>query len=206
MKETFRGGWSNIETLSLAEVTNLIVTGKTPDKAKPDRWLYEWLADDFERPLTILDFGCGMGRNSFGLAAHFSNWKVYGYDSKGMLSKTKEYCDLHYKGKVPDNLVFESEWEKIKAIKFDKILCLLVLQHIFEQDMVQYLDDFKQIGKTLMVAGRRYNDDIERRSTWKIIEEQGLTPTKFFRGHIQIPYTSDGNPEEHNVGLYDLKP
>ena len=204
MKETFRGAWGKIEEFDLTKVTDLIVTGRTPEEAKPDEWLYDWFKEDADKPLTIMDFGCGMGRNAFGLATHFKNWSVIGYDSEGMISKSKEYCDLHYKGVYPSNLQFCPDWEELKQVKFDKIICMLVLQHIFEDDLVKYAQDFKGMTKFMLVAGRRFNDGPKRRSTWTILQEQGLTPSRFFDGHVEIPFEPEGVREGHNIAFYNL--
>jgi SAM-dependent methyltransferase len=202
MKETFRGAWGKIGDYDLSKVTDLIVTGRTPEQAKPDEWLWDWIGSDANKPLTIMDFGCGMGRNSFGLANHFTNWSVIGYDSEGMIGKTNEYCQLHYRGMIPRNLKFETDWERLRTQKFDKIICMLVLQHIFEEDLSKYAKDFKTMTKYLLVSGRRFNDDKAHKSTWTIMEENGLTPAKFFAGHLEIPYMPEGDPHEHNMAYY----
>lgn len=203
MKKTFRGGWSIIDKFNLEQITDLILTGCNPETAKPDTWLYDWFINDANNSLTILDFGCGIGRNTFGLATHFPKWKIYGYDSEGMIGKSKEYYNIHYDGKMPDNLTFLTDWEKVKSIKFDKVICMLVLQHIYEADLANYAKDFKNMTKFMLVSGRRFNDDLKKRSTWTILEEQGLIPSKFFCGHLQIPYTSEGDPNEHNIAFYE---
>ena len=203
MKETFRNDWANVGKLNLEQVTNLIVTGRKPSEAQPDRWLYEWLGDG-DKAISILDFGCGMGRNSFALATKFPLWSVFGYDSEGMIEKTKEFAEIHYKGVIPPNLKFVADWEQLKTRTFDKIMCIIVLQHIMEADLAKYAQDFKSMTKFLLVSGRRFNDDKNNRSTWTILEEQGLVPEKFFAGHLQIPYMPEGDPSENNVGYYFL--
>ena len=91
----------------------------------------------------------------------------------------------------------------MKEEKFDVIFCGLVLQHIYEDALGVYLKDFKNMTKKMIVMGRRFNDDPKGRSTWTILGENGWVPSKFLSGLTQIPYTPDGNPEDHNIAIYD---
>jgi SAM-dependent methyltransferase len=168
MKDTFAGGWAKVNELDLDVVTDLIVTGRTTAEAKPDRWLFSFLKDN-DKAVTILDFGCGFGRNAFGLAIQHPHWTVIGYDSEQMLSRVPEYAAIHYEGKIPNNLWFVSDWPQLTHHTFDKILCSIVLQHIYEEPLSRYCKDFKKMTKFLFVTGRRYNDDVGKRSTWIIL-------------------------------------
>ena len=201
MKDTFIGRWGTINKLKLDEVVDLIVTGRTASEAKPDEWMYSLLGDE-EKPITVLDFGCGVGRNSFGFALSHMDWTVIGYDSEQMISRVPEYAAIHYDGVIPNNLWFVSDWNQLTRHKFEKIICCLVLQHIEEPALVNYCKDFKTMTKVLFVAGRRYNDDIKHRSTWTILEEQGLVPDRFMAGCVTVPYSPDGDPVEHNSAFY----
>lgn len=202
MKNTFNG-WSNVDIMNFDAVVDLIMTGHTADQMRPDEWLFKYLEDD-NKPLTILDFGCGVGRNSFGLATLHPNWKIIGYDSEQMISRVPEYANINYNGKIPINLSFISDWEYIKQYKFDRIICIIVLQHIKEYDLGIYLNDFKNMTNFLLVSGRRFNDDVKNRSVWTILEENGFYPEKFMRGNTIIPYNAEGNPEDHNTALYKI--
>ena len=138
------------------------------------------------------------------MAEQQKNWKIVGYDSEQMIDRVPEFASIKYKNGIPNNVQFISDWEQLKLQKFDKIMCIIVLQHIYEKDLVKYIQDFKKMSPFIFVHGRRYNDDIKHRSNWTIIEEQGLIPNKFFKGHIMIPYSSDGDPNEHNAAQYVL--
>jgi len=203
MNQTFNG-WSNIGTSKLDTVMDYILTGRKAAEAKPDMWIVSQLGSPNDTR-TILDFGCGVGRNTFGMASHSPTWTVTGYDNADMLSHCEEYYKLHYSPPIPPNVHFSSDWEVVKTQKFDNIVCCLVLQHIYEDALSQYIADFKNMTKNLMVAGRRINDDPNKgRSTWTILQENGLTPSVFLHGATRIPFQPEGEPEEHNVAIYTL--
>lgn len=202
LKDTFHA-WSLVAKLGIDEVCDLIVTGRKASEVRPDEWIYPFIGtpDDSRR---VLDFGCGFGRNAFGLATHGKNWKIVGYDNEAMLGRVSEFATIHYGGEIPFNLSFVSDWEQLKAQKFDCIMCSLVLQHIYEDALAIYVNDFKQMTGRLIVTGRRFNDDKSRRSTWAILEDSGLIPTEFYAGHLKIPYIAEGDPNDHNTAVYSL--
>lgn len=202
MKNTF-GGWAHVHDKSIDEVSDLIVTGRKANEATPDTWLTDYLGDR-NKSLKVLDFGCGFGRNAFWLSNHCPFWTIIGYDNEAMILRTGEFSKIKYNGQIPFNLHFETDWCKVKETSFDVIYCTLVLQHIGEQTLTQYLSDFKKMTKRLIVAGRRYNDD-KNRSTWKIIEEAGLLPDMFYSGNTCIQYKAEGDPHDHNFGIYTIK-
>jgi len=201
MKNTFAGAWTTINYINLDDVINLIVTGKNINTIIPDGWLSEFIGDR-DKPIIILDFGCGIGRNSFDLAIKNPKWTIIGYDSEQMISRIPEYVKFHYNSPIPNNLWFISDWEQLKCHKFDKIIAILVFQHIFEKDIIKYCMDIKQMTNFLLVSGRRYNDDSSNKNTWTILEEQGFIPTKFISNGKCIPYTSRGDQNEHNTAFY----
>jgi hypothetical protein len=94
--------------------------------------------------------------------------------------------------------------DELKIQKFDTIFCCIVLQHIYEDVLKKYIYDFKRMTSNLVVAGRRFNDDVKRRSTWTILEENGLIPISFLHGDKIIDYIPEGNPEDHNTAIYSL--
>lgn len=202
MKDTFHG-WSTVGKMDIDVVADLIVTGRKASEAKPDEWLIDLIGDPAEA-LTVLDFGCGFGRNAFGMAKHSDKWTVIGYDNPAMLSRVPEFATINYDGKIPKNLWFLSDWDQVALHRVDRIVCSLVLQHIYEDALVKYAHDFKLMTPTLIVTGRRFNDDKEKRSTWTILEEQGLTPDEFYAERERIPYTPYGDPSEHNTAIYNF--
>ena len=94
--------------------------------------------------------------------------------------------------------------DTVKNEKFDTILCCLVLQHIHEDVLKSYIEDFKKMTSKLIVFGRRFNDDVKCRSTWIIMEENGLIPSKFYANGNETPYVANGDPHEHNLSIYNI--
>jgi ribosomal protein L11 methylase PrmA len=202
MKNTFNN-WEKIAKMDIDSVTNYILTGHKASTAKPDIWILNIIGKE-DKPMTILDFGCGIGRNTLGLAKINQKWNIVGYDSENIISRVPEFVDINYNGIMPSNVQFVSDWNQLKTTKFDKIIAVIVLQHIMEKVLIEYIRDFKNMTNFLCVSGRRFNDDVKKRSTWTIIEEQGLIPSKFYKGHIPIIYSPLGDPNEHNIACYHL--
>lgn len=103
---------------------------------KPHNWQY------------VLDFGCGVGRNSKALSESYV--KVIAYDLPSMIKL------------VPDenkasNITYTSEWEKIKGIPFDTVLASLVFQHIHDDELNQYLSEINT--DKLVLHSRTWMDD-----------------------------------------------
>ena len=192
--------WINIDYNNIDIVADYICTGKTPKEFKPEPELYKVL--DKCNPLNILDFGCGIGRNSFGMASYSALWNITGYDNMKMISLTDNYKNIKYNNTIIDNVKFESDWDIVKNMKFDCIYCSLVLQHIYESDLNTYVLDFKRMTSKLVVAGRRFNDEKiagNYKNTWRILENNGLTPS-----YSNRRYAIEGDPEEHMLCVYRL--
>lgn len=201
IKETFSSAWTDINDLSLDETVNLILTGRKAKEATWDDWLTRFLGDN-DAKLDILDFGCSVGRNTFGLANFNPDWNVVGFDNDHMISKTGEFFNVHY-SKEFKNVEFTSDWDKIKSKKFDVIVCTLVLQHIRELVLKLYIEDFKLMTKKLVVFGRRFND-FGNRSVWTILKEFGIIPCEFYESLTPVPFLSEGNPHDHHLAVYEF--
>ncbi len=80
MKDTFNG-WSEVGTHQIDLVMDYILTGRKASEAKFDSEMLPFIGT-LDQPLKILDFGCGVGRNTFGLANASSPWNVTGYDNE----------------------------------------------------------------------------------------------------------------------------
>ncbi len=203
MKNTFNG-WSHIEQFNLNKVIDLVLTNGTSDTIKSDMWLTPMIGDKSES-LSVLDFGCGVGRNIFDFSQNFQNWKFYGYDNPHMLDKANEYSKLKFNKTIYDysNIELISNWEQLKKIKFDCIYATIVFQHIHENDLNLYIQDIKRMTNKLIVSGRRFNDDMAGdvyKNTWQILENNGYYPSNA----SDIKYSVEGDPEEHITCIYDL--
>jgi len=103
----------------------------------------------FHRPLgrgIALDFGCGVGRLTRGLARHFE--KCYGIDiSPTMIEKAKklnrEISNCEFLLNKEENLnVFPTD-------HFDMVYAALVLQHIMNEEVIKsYVSEFVRVVKT----------------------------------------------------------
>lgn len=116
----------------------------------PQQDVLDFIPNDY----SVLDFACGIGRNSYSLLKKFK--KVTCYDLPNMIQIMKE-TDVYkeYGSLLP---VYDS-WEAVRGQQFDAIFCCLALQHIYEPELMQYLEDFRTMTNNLYVFTRSYNDD-----------------------------------------------
>jgi len=203
MNNSFNG-WFYVDQYNLNKVVDLVLTNGTAETIKSDMWLTPFIGDE-STPLSILDFGCGVGRNIFDFSHNFPNWKFYGYDNPNMINKANEYSNIRFGKNIQQysNLELFSDWDKLKTIKFDCIYATIVFQHIHEKDLNNYLQDIKQMTHKLIVSGRRFNDDMidgKYKNTWQILENNEFHPTNA----KEINYKIDGDPEQHITCIYDL--
>lgn len=202
------GAWSNhIPNSDLNKTIDYVLTGYNIDTIKPSANLLSYInREKGDSGLTILDFGCGIGRNLIFLSQSLPTCKIYGYDNDNMLSQAKKFAIQKYDKNLDTttNIALMSNWDTIKHYKFDFIYATLVFQHIVEDALSQYLIDIKSMTDTLLVESRRYNDDFEsntpiHKNTWKILEKNGLYP--YF---CTQEYAVDGDPEDHFLCIYKI--
>lgn len=202
MNDTFNR-WIKIRNSSLDEVIDLVLTNQTCETMKSDIWLTSIFGDKNVN-LSILDFGCGVGRNIFEFSQNSPNWRFYGYDNPNMLDKANEYSKIKFNKTIYDysNLELISDWDRLKTMRFDCIYATIVFQHIHERDLNKYLEDIKRMTNKLIVSGRRFNDDMvdgKYKNTWQILENNGYHPSN----KCDIKYSIDGDPEEHIMCIYE---
>jgi cyclopropane fatty-acyl-phospholipid synthase-like methyltransferase len=188
----------------LENVVDLVITNGTTNTINSDMWMTSMIGDTNNK-LSILDFGCGVGRNIFDFSQKFNNWKFYGYDNSNMLKKAGEYSIKKFDKNINQypNIELFSEWDVLKSIKFDCVYATIVFQHIYEKDLNLYIQDIKKMTNRLIVSGRRFNDDIindKHKNTWQILENNGLYPSNA----NEISYKIDGDPDEHITCIYDF--
>jgi len=128
-------------------VTDLILTGfkGKPAEMKP----FEIIGDYLKGGDSVLDFGCGVGRNTFYLKDYYKN--VTGYDLPTML---RFYPD-EFK---TQNIKLTSDWESLKKEKFDACLASLVFQHIPKDELEIYLSDLTKMVSNVFLLSRTWQD------------------------------------------------
>jgi len=133
-----------------------------------------------------LDFGCGIGRNSIELSKTYSN--VIAFDLPNMI-------DLVPEENKKTNIIYTSNWEKIKGIPFDMVLASLVFQHIHDDELNKYLSELNT-GK-LVLHSRTWMDDTET-EVLSIVEKYYTIET--------IKYEADPNNNIDDHFLATLRP
>jgi len=202
MKDTFHA-WIDLNGKTMDEIISLIVTNKNLEITTHDDWIMSEIGTP-DQNFKLLDFGCGVGRNTFGFSEN-KNWNIVGYDSDVMLENSKEYCKLKFNKNINEfkNVIFSSDWNLVSTMKFDCIYATLVFQHIFENDLSKYLQDIKVMSNRMVVMGRRFNDEIDKltgkhKNTWKILENNGFYPCDAdCKG-----FTIDGDVNHHITVCY----
>jgi 2-polyprenyl-3-methyl-5-hydroxy-6-metoxy-1,4-benzoquinol methylase len=197
-------GWEKVAVSNINIILDYISSGSTLETFEPSTQYFNLLGN-IDQNLNILDFGCGVGRNTFGLANHFKNSNIVGYDLEKMISRIDEYKKLKFGETTFSNVNFEFNWDNVKVKKFDCIFSCIVFQHLSKESILKYISDFKNMTNRLIIIGRRINDDFNMgNSTWKLIEDSiGFPPTQFYDELLSIvPYKPFGTPEEHHCAIY----
>lgn len=98
---------------------------------------------------SVLDFGCGVGRNFPYLRTIARN--LVGFDVEPMIARCRDLAT-----ETVDLLT--SDWDEISRRRFDLVFASLVLQHI-ESDAVRvYLTDFAKMAPAVYVLTRLQSD------------------------------------------------
>ena len=101
---------------------------------------------------TVVDFGCGVGRNIFYLSKICN--KVYGFDFPNML----EMLQNRSVWKKYSNIELFSDWKKLSQLDYNTVYCCISLQHLCTKDILYYVGEFARKAKKLYVHGRDFND------------------------------------------------
>jgi SAM-dependent methyltransferase len=98
---------------------------------------------------SVLDFGCGLGRN-FPYLKQVAR-TVAGFDLPPMIERCRasgaEAIDL-----------LSADWDQLKVLRFDLIVASLVLQHIEPMPLRMFLRDFSRMSPALYVLTRAGTD------------------------------------------------
>ena len=100
-------------------------------------------------PDTVLDFGCGVGRNFPYLRTRAR--RVCGFDLPPMIERCKEIAPMAVDALWDD-------WADVKHERFDLIFAALVLQHIEPTACRSYLTDFARLSPLTYLLTRTTTD------------------------------------------------
>jgi SAM-dependent methyltransferase len=155
--------WEAIAQLDLDDIKEHNVTGYKTGAG------YDPLNFDLLRQATlgsILDFGCGIGRNFSTLTRRCK--RLVGYDLPAMMKACRKYCNR------TGDITLTDKWEYIESNRFDVVVAAFVFQHIPYGEACQEL--LKRLSKRctrLYIASRNWADD-DRRSVFQDILDSGV--------------------------------
>lgn len=160
----------------------------------PYREHFAKLGGSTKEAFTVLDFGCGLGRNTVGIAAYGNKWQVTGYDCAEMLLRAREFY-----GKEMNNerITLESDWEKLQSKRFDAIYCALTLQQIKEEELLAYLADFARMTDRLVVFSRRLTDEFK--NVWEMVERY------FEIDYAPGDFSVKGKWDDHSLAVFKIR-
>jgi len=146
MKQFWEG--LTAETAPDAIITNAKHTVETLHEIEQEGWEFLPFGE------SVLDFACGVGRNSYRLQEKFK--VVSCYDLPNMIAIMRSTKKYRQDGTY---ICLHDKWKHVSWMTFDVIFCCIALQHIYEEELMGYLADFAKMTKNLYVFTRSYNDD-----------------------------------------------
>jgi SAM-dependent methyltransferase len=99
---------------------------------------------------SVLDFGCGLGRN-FPYLATIAE-RVVGFDLPEMIARARAA------GAAGAGILLSSDWDAVRAMSFDLIVASLVLQHVPEDSCRTALADFARMAPVTYLLARGQGD------------------------------------------------
>ena len=130
---------------------------------------------------TILDFGCGLGRN-FPFLRELGA-RITGFDLPPMIERCRELAPIQ-----ADEL--GSEWASVRTRNYDLIFATLVLQHVEPDSCRAYLADFARIAPAVYLLTR-----IESDFGTKVLDE--VVAVKAFEPGVCVQV--DHDPSTHQL-------
>lgn len=141
-----RDEWSDIADGDADELRERILTGYK--SGKPFTPYVPTIA--MPAPIeSVLDFGCGLGRNFPYLKTIATN--VEGFDLPQMIARCRTL------GTVPISSL-TSDWEDVRTRRYDLVFASLVLQHIETAECRRYLADIAGIAPCVYLLTRTRTD------------------------------------------------
>lgn len=144
--------------------------------------------------ISVLDFGCGLGRNTVGIAAYSNKWQVTGYDCAPMLARAREFYGKQIES---ERITLEADWEKFQGKRFDAIYAALTLQQIKADELLAYLADFTHMTGRLVVLSRRQTDEFK--DVW------GFVMRYFEMDYAPDGFSEKGKWDDHNLAVFKAK-
>jgi SAM-dependent methyltransferase len=167
------------------EALDAILTGYTGDAINMP--IYNEVVDKLRHAGSILDFGCGAGRNLKYLINQYE--VVYGYDYPNMLKFIPDET------RAAKNLILLDNLDKVLLRNYDEVLCSLVLQHIHPDELQEILGELSLHSRRFIIHSR----------TWVDFTEEEIMPIleKYFKVDT-IEYQKDPNSDEndHFIGTF----
>ena len=175
--------WENLENTD--EALDAILTGYKGDAI--DMPVYNKVVDHMRHVGSILDFGCGAGRNLKYLIDQYE--VVYGYDYPNMLKFIPDST------RAANNLILLDSLDKVLLRNYDEILFSLVLQHIYPDELHDILEELSLHSRRFIIHSR----------TWVDFTEEDIMPIleQYFKIDT-IEYQKDPNSakDDHFIGLF----
>ncbi len=125
----------------------------------------------------VLDFGCGVGR-SFPFLKTIAG-HVTGFDLPPMIQRCRMLAT-----DPADELV--DDWQQARALRFDLIVCVLVLQHLEPTTCRAYLEDFARMAPTVYLLTRADSD-----FGTNVLEEVSATGLYDVNGCVEVEHDSE---------------
>lgn len=178
--------WSNLKNKD--ETLDAILTGYKGEVN--DMPVYPSVTKYLNHRGSILDFGCGAGRNLKYLVNHYD--QVYGYDFPNMLEFVSRETSWY------KNLILLNNLDKVLLRKYDEVLFSLVLQHIDP-------DEIRSILRELTLCSRKF---IIHSRVWVDFTKEDILPIleEFFTVDV-IEYSKDPNSprDDHFIGVFKVR-
>ena len=141
-----RDDWSEIAAGDADELRERILTGYKSGKPFTPYVPTLPLSESIE---SVLDFGCGLGRNFPYLKTIAS--RVEGFDLPQMIERCRTL------GMEPVSRL-SSDWSDVRTRRYDLIFASLVLQHIDTDECRRYLADFAAMAPHVYLLTRTRSD------------------------------------------------